>query len=52
MVDKGEKGGKEMDGVFGAGRCQRLHLKWISNEVLLYSTRNYIQSFGTDHDGR
>ena len=25
--------------------------EWISNEVLLYSTRNYIQSLGIDHDG-
>ena len=29
-----------------------LHLEWISNEVLLYSPGNYIQSLGTDHDGR
>ena len=34
------------------GRCKLLHLGWISNEVLLYSTGNYIQSLGTEHDGR
>ena len=28
-----------------------LHLEWISNEVLLYSTGIYIQSLGIDHDG-
>jgi len=28
------------------------HLKWISNEVLLYSMENYMQSLGTEHDGR
>ena len=39
-------------GSFGVGRCKRLHLEWISNEVLLYSTGNYTQSLGTDHDGR
>jgi len=41
-----------MDGEFGAGRCKLLHLEWISNEILLYSTGNYIQSFGIEHDGR
>ena len=28
------------------------HLEWISNEVLLYSTGNFIQSLGIDNDGR
>ena len=36
----------------GVGRCKLLHLEWISNEVLLYSKRNYIQSLGIDHDGK
>ena len=31
-------------------RCKLLHLEWISNEVLLYSTGNYIQALGIDHD--
>ena len=26
--------------------------EWISNEVLLYSTRNNMQSIGIEHDGR
>ena len=26
-------------------------LEWVSNEVLLFSTGNYIQSLGIDHDG-
>ena len=30
-----------MDGEFGVSRCKLLHLEWISNEVLLYSTGNY-----------
>ena len=34
------------------GRCKLLHLEWISNEVLRYSTGNYIQYLGIDHDGR
>ena len=31
---------------------QLLHLEWISNEVLLYSSGNYIQSLGIEHDRR
>ena len=49
---QGREGGSRMDGEFGGGRCKLLHLEWISNEVLLYSTGNYIQSLGTDRDGR
>ena len=41
-----------MDEAFEAGECKRLHLEWISSEVLLYSTGSYIQSLGIDHDGR
>ena len=29
-------------------KCKLLHLGWISNEVLLYSTGNHIQSLGID----
>jgi len=47
---EGERSG--MDGEFEAGRCKLLHLEWISNEVLLYSTQNYIQSLGIDHGRR
>ena len=41
-----------MDGEFRVGRCKLLYLEWISNEVLLYSTGNSIQSLGIEHDGR
>ena len=41
-----------MDWKFGVSKCKLLHLEWISNEVLLYSTGNYIQSPGIEHDGR
>ena len=47
MVAKGE-GGRE----FGVGRCKLLHLEWINNNVLLYSTGNYIQSLGINHNGK
>ena len=51
MVAKEERGGSGMDGEFGVSRCKPFHLEWISNEVLLYSTGNYSQSLGIDHDG-
>ena len=41
-----------MDWEFGVGKCKLFHLEWIRNEVLLYSTGNYIQSLGREHDGR
>ena len=41
-----------MDREFGVSECKLLHLEWISNEVLLYSTENYIHSLGMEHDGR
>ena len=41
-----------MDGKFGVGRCKLFHLEWISNEVLLHSTGNHVQSLGVEHDGR
>ena len=40
MVAMGEGIGSGMDGEFGVGICKLLHLEWISNEVLLYSTGN------------
>ena len=36
----------------GVGRCKVLHLEWISNKVLLYSTGNYVQSLEIDHNGK
>ena len=40
-----------MDWEFGVVRGKRLHLEWMGNEVLLYSTGNCVQSFGIEHDG-
>jgi len=43
VVAKGEReGAGGMDWKSGANRCKLLHLEWISNEILLYSTGNYI----------
>ena len=36
----------------GISRCTLLHLEWINNKLLLYSTRNYIQSPGINHNGK
>ena len=52
VVAKGEEGKVGMDWAFGVSRCQLVHLEWISSEVLVYSTGNYIQSLGIEHDGR
>ena len=38
------KGGGRMDWEFGVSICKLLLSEWISNEVLLRSTGNYIQS--------
>ena len=35
-------GGRGRAWEFGVSRCKPLHLEWISNEILLYSTVNYI----------
>ena len=49
----GCQGGRRgMDREVGVSRCKLPHLEWTSNEVLLYRTGNYIQSLGTERDGR
>ena len=52
MGAKGEGQRSGMGGEFEVGRCKLLHLEWISNDILLYSTGNYIQSPEIDHNGR
>ena len=47
-----QAGGSGMDWESGVSRCKLLHLEWVSNEVLLYSTGKYIQSCVTEHDRR
>ena len=46
-----EWGRREMDWEFEVGRWKLLHLEWI-NKILLYSTGNYIQSPGINHNGK
>ena len=34
---------REWIGSLGLAECKLLYIEWINNEVLLYSTGNYIQ---------
>ena len=54
VVAKGEGWGgwKGMDWEFGISRCKLVYIGWINNKVLLYSTGNYIQSPGINHNGK
>ena len=45
-------GGRGIDWEFGVDRCKLLHLEWINNKVLLYSTGNYIQYLVINHIGK
>ena len=42
VAAKGEGGRSRTDREVGVSRCKLLHFQWVSNEVLLYSTENYI----------
>ena len=50
MGAKGERLGGRREEEFGVSRWKLLHLEWINDKVLLYSTRNYIQSLGINHN--
>ena len=52
MVATIEGGGSGIDWEFGVSRRKLLHLEWINNKTLLYSTGNYIQSLGINHNGK
>ena len=45
-------GGSRIDSESGVSRCKLLYLERINNKALLYSSGNYIQSSGIDHDGK
>ena len=45
-------GGRGMAWEIEVSRHKLLHLEWIENEVLLYSTGNYILSPGINHNGK
>ena len=52
VVAKGQGGGGELDWEVGISRCKLLHTEWIDNQVLLYSTGNYIQYPEVNHKGK
>ena len=43
--------GGGMDRGSGVNKCKLLPLEWISNEIFLYTTGNYIYSLVMKHDG-
>ena len=52
VVAKGEEGRGGMYWEFGVSRCKLLHIEWINNKILLYSTENYIQCRMIKHNGK
>ena len=46
------QGGRGIGWEFGVDRCKLLHLEWINNKVLLYSTKNYTQFPGIKGNGK
>ena len=50
LLPRGKKGRTGKDWEFGISREKLLYLGWISNKVLLYSTGNYVQYSGTNHN--
>ena len=49
---QGGGGWRGMDWEFGVSRCKLLYTEWINNQVLLYSTGNYIQYPVINHHGK
>ena len=49
---KGEGTGGGKDWEFGVSRCKLVYIEWINKKVLLYSTENYIQYPGINHNGK
>ena len=52
MVATGEESWGGMDWEFGISRCKLLHIEWMTNKVLLYSTGDYIQYLVINYNGK
>ena len=50
VVAKVGWGRERNDWEIEVGRCKLLHLEWINDKVLTYSTGNYIKSPGINHN--
>ena len=37
---------------FGISRCKLLHIEWVENKILFYSTGNYVQYPVRKHNGK
>ena len=51
VLAKGEAAGGGLGWEFGISRCKLVYTEW-TNEVLLYSTRNYAQYSVISHKGK
>ena len=49
---RGEGRGSGMDREFGVAVYKQFHFEWKSTGVPPYSTGDYVQSLGLEHDGR
>ena len=49
---QGGGGGGGMDWEFGMSRYKLVYIGWKNNKALLYSTGNYIQYPGINHNGK
>ena len=49
---RGAGAGREIEWEFGVSKCKLLHLEWINNKVLMYSTGNCIQYPVINHNGK
>ena len=49
---RGERGERGTDRKFGIGICRLLHLEWMADGVLLYSTGKCVWSLGLEHGGK
>ena len=51
-LPSGRPGGRGMDWKFWINSFKLLYIEWLNNEVLLYSTGNYIQYPFISHNGK
>ena len=50
VVAKREQGRQGSDWEFGVHRCKLLHLEWINNKVLMYTSGSYTQHPVINHN--
>ena len=50
IAEGGRRGGMVWE--VGVSKCKLLHIEWINNKVLLYSTGSYIQYPEINHNGK